>query len=171
MESFSFDMNGIVLPKNQSSTGKNLTSSCVAIHTLFFLLNIFFQSWSVSPLPKKAPPATKRNRASVFAAVLLIAVCALGFFTSTLSPLRPCRFLGQPPPPALCLCHGTSTAGQDRPTDPILTPHQRTHLAAGNGSPAVGAGRIWSSINTVRLVTLHVCSPAPSAASEFPNIE
>lgn len=91
MENFSFDMNGIVWPRNQIFTGKSLTISCVAIHTLFFLLSFVFQSWSVSPLLKKALPARKRSRDNIFAAVVLIAVCTLCFWTSTLSPVRPCR--------------------------------------------------------------------------------
>lgn len=90
-ENFSFDMNGIVWPRNQIFTGKSLTASCVAIHTLFFLLSIVFQSWSVSPLLKKALPARKRSRNNIFAAVVLIAVCTLSFWTSTPSPMRPCR--------------------------------------------------------------------------------
>lgn len=82
-----------------------------------------------------------------------------------------CRFSGQPLPPALRLHHRTSTMGQDQTTDPILTPHQRGRLAAGNGSTSAGVGRLWSSINTVRFVTLHFCSLVLSAVSELSNIE
>ena len=61
--------------------------------------------------------------------------------------------------------------GQDQTTDPNLTPHQRKNLAAGNGSTPAATGRLWSLINTVHFVALHICSPVPSAASELSNIE
>lgn len=132
MESFSFDMNGIVWPIKQSSTGKNLPSSCVAIHTLFFLLNIFFHSWSLSPLLKKLCPLEKgadTTRLLLFCSLLYVPTAFSHQHFLHQDPAE-CRFSGQPPLP---LCR-TSTMGQDQTTDPILKPYQRRHLAAGNWS-------------------------------------
>jgi len=82
-----------------------------------------------------------------------------------------CRFSGQPPPPIRHLHCGAGMTGQDWTTDPILTPGQRRRLAMGHGSTPAGVGRLWSSTNTACFVTLHICSPAASAASELSNIE